>query len=111
MKSAFLWGFESGYSQVCIIGSDCYELTEEAILNAFEALKSKDAVIGPSYDGGYYLFGFKEMRNEFFVNKQWSTDSVASDTATDLLNMGWNYAKLEPLNDVDVEEDLRRFEL
>ncbi len=106
MKEAFQWGFRRGYKEICIIGSDCYELTPEIIMTAFRLFKIKDVVFGPSNDGGYYLLGLKELRDELFQNKKWSTDSVAADTLNDLKKIGLNYQTLEPLNDVDTEEDL-----
>lgn len=106
MKEAFQWGFQRGYKEICIIGSDCYELTPEIIMTAFQVFKIKDVVFGPSNDGGYYLLGLKELRDELFQNKKWSTDSVAADTLNDLKKLGLNYQTLEPLNDVDTEEDL-----
>ncbi len=106
MKTAFQWGLQTGYKEICIIGSDCYELTPEIIMSAFQILKTKDVVLGPSNDGGYYLLGLKEMRDELFQNKEWSTDSVAADTLADFEKLGLSYGMLEPLNDVDTEEDL-----
>ena len=41
MKNAFEMLFQRGYKEVVIIGSDCYELTEEIIMNAFDQLKQK----------------------------------------------------------------------
>src|SRR3989337_2031713 len=43
MKNAFVAGFETGYTSICIIGTDCYELTEKVIRGAFETLQSADA--------------------------------------------------------------------
>jgi hypothetical protein len=106
MQSAFEWGFESGYKDICIIGSDCLELTPKIIMNGFEALITYDAVLGPTRDGGYYLLGLKKMRAELFQNKNWGTDSVAADTLSDLNELDLDYRTLETLNDVDTEDDL-----
>ena len=106
MEAAFKWGFEAGYNQICIIGSDCAELTSSIIMHGFEALNSNDSVIGPSTDGGYYLLGMREMFSDVFHNKQWGTDSVASDTIADFNSLQLSFIKLVPLNDIDVEADL-----
>ena len=106
MKAAFEWGFDSGYRQVCIIGSDCQELTSEIIMEGFESLDQYQAVLGPSRDGGYYLLGLNQCRAEVFEGKQWSTDSVAADTLADFRSLRWDYCLLQPLNDVDEEQDL-----
>jgi rSAM/selenodomain-associated transferase 1 len=106
MKHAFVAGFETGYSSICIIGTDCYELTQDIIRQAFEGLKSFDAVIGPARDGGYYLIGMNEPHVDVFKNKQWSTESVLQDTLNDFESLGLKYLKLQVLSDVDGEDDL-----
>lgn len=106
MKNAFAGGFESGYSPICIIGTDCYELTTRIIEQAFSLLQSSDTVIGPAVDGGYYLLGMRTLHEPLFRKKQWSTASVLFDTLRDFESMGLRYAKLQTLRDVDTEEDL-----
>jgi rSAM/selenodomain-associated transferase 1 len=106
MKNAFIAGFETGYTSICIIGTDCYELTEQIIRQAFESLQSADAVIGPAHDGGYYLLGMKEPNSSIFDNKEWSTNSVLQDTLSDFKSLGLNYVKMQELRDVDTENDL-----
>jgi rSAM/selenodomain-associated transferase 1 len=91
IQMAFHWGFQSGYKDICIIGSDCFELTSESIEDGFASLTANQAVLGPSKDGGYYL---------------WGTDSVAADTLADFQKLGISYAVLDTLADVDVEADL-----
>jgi len=106
MSDAFEWGFQSGYKEISIIGSDCYELNPEIIMSGFQELSTHDAVLGPTRDGGYYLLGLKKLRGELFQNKNWGTDSVAADTLNDLNELDLDYRTLETLNDVDTEDDL-----
>ncbi|MGW8122536.1 TIGR04282 family arsenosugar biosynthesis glycosyltransferase [Roseivirga echinicomitans] len=106
MGAAFQTSFEKGYERVCIIGSDCYDLTTNVLNQAFYALKSHDAVIGGAVDGGYYLIGMNRLITEVFQNKQWSTDEVFPSTIQDFKNKGLSYFELPVLNDVDTEEDL-----
>lgn len=106
MELAFEWGFRMGNAQVCIIGSDCYELNGQIILQAFDVLDHKDVVLGPTYDGGYYLLGMKVLHRELFRKKKWSTDSVTSDTVKDLQQLRLTWDRLPTLHDVDVEADL-----
>lgn len=106
MKNAFIAGFETGYSSICIIGTDCYELSEQVIRQAFETLQSVDAVVGPARDGGYYLLGMNEPHSSIFDNKEWSTDSVLQDTLADFNELGLRYVKMQELRDVDTEDDL-----
>jgi rSAM/selenodomain-associated transferase 1 len=106
MKNAFVAGFETGYTSICIIGTDCFELTPEIIKEAFEVLQSTDVVLGPASDGGYYLLGMKRPYVEFFQNKLWSSASVLEDTINDLESMNLSHATLQQLADVDTEDDL-----
>lgn len=106
MQDAFERAFEDGYQKICIIGSDCYDLTTEILAQAFDTLEKYDAVMGPSQDGGYYLMGLSKANFSIFQNKEWSTESVASDTIKDFEKEGLSYALLPILNDVDTEADL-----
>jgi len=106
MRQAFVQGFEQGYKHICLIGSDCYELSDEVITEAFEKLQTVDLVLGPSLDGGYYLIGLKTFHPEFFENKRWSTDSVLQDTLHNAKIKKISFALLPTLTDVDEEKDL-----
>ncbi|WKV10513.1 TIGR04282 family arsenosugar biosynthesis glycosyltransferase [Marivirga harenae] len=107
MKSAFEEAFQNGYESVCIIGSDCWALDDKVIEQAFKALESKDAVLGPSNDGGYYLLGMNQLHSEVFSDKEWSTETVAPSTIKDFKKLGLKYVLLQELTDIDNEEDLR----
>ena len=106
MYNAFIEGFRRGYERICIIGTDCYDLTSLFITEAFSALQSSDFVIGPAADGGYYLLGMRKIAVELFTNKNWGTDTVLSDTLKDLNEMRAAYVLLPVLRDVDSEGDV-----
>lgn len=106
MSNAFDTAFTSGYQIVCIIGTDCFELSAAIIEEGFNRLSSHDAVIGPATDGGYYLLGMKQFRGDIFKNKRWSTDSVFEETLRDFKTHGIRYHRLAMLSDVDEEKDL-----
>jgi len=106
MSNAFETSFSSGYQRVCIIGTDCFELSAAIIEEAFNRLPSHDAVIGPATDGGYYLLGMKRFHANIFENKRWSTDSVFAETVNDFKIHRFRYHQLPVLPDVDEEKDL-----
>ena len=106
MKTAFEQVFKAGYRKVVIIGSDCPGLTPLHLQSAFAALETHAVVIGPATDGGYYLLGMHTLYPELFEQKQWSTDSVYSDTIRSIEKYHLPYYVLEPLTDVDEEKDL-----
>ncbi|MTI32124.1 TIGR04282 family arsenosugar biosynthesis glycosyltransferase [Xanthovirga aplysinae] len=109
MEKAFEKGFERGYKSICIIGSDCYDLNVDILNQAFEALKSKDSVIGPAFDGGYYLLGMNKLHTSLFRQKKWSTSSVFGDTIEDLESNNVTYTILPKLRDIDTQEDLKNY--
>lgn len=106
METAFYNAFQEGYDKVCIIGSDCFDLSQEYLELAFSTLDNDDAVIGPAKDGGYYLLGLSGFYPDFFNEKTWSTSTVAQDTIKDFEKLGLSFSELPVLSDVDVVEDL-----
>lgn len=107
MSHAFQDGFEQGFEQIVIIGTDLWDLESSDIDEAFKALETNTAVLGPATDGGYYLLGLSQGIPEIFKNKNWGTASVLKDTMDDFKEK--KVALLKPKNDVDYYEDLRTF--
>ena len=106
MQNAFEELFQLHYESVCIIGSDCYELNSEIIEKAFRRLEHEEVVIGPTFDGGYYLLGMNQLYTKLFQNKNWSTESVYGDTIGDIKELSLRYFDLEKLSDIDEEKDV-----
>jgi uncharacterized protein len=106
MENAFRSGFEAGFSNIIIIGSDLYDLSEEDLKIAFLTLQHSEVVIGPATDGGYYLLGLKSLPSQVFKDKAWGSNTVLETTLKDLKN--YKLAKLEPRNDIDRFEDLQQ---
>ena len=102
--------FEATFAQeksdaVVIIGSDCAELEERHVSEAFDALESNDIVLGPAKDGGYYLLGMRVFVPELFESIDWSTSKVAEQTLYAIKENNLSYLLLDELNDVDTVED------
>ncbi len=106
MSAALEVAFQSGYQSVCIIGTDCWQLTSGVLTEAFEKLRHMQAVMGPAHDGGYYLLGMRRLYRQVFQNKKWSTDTVAKDTLRDFESAGITCALLPTLHDIDEARDL-----
>lgn len=104
MKNAFEEGFADGYRNICIIGSDMYDIDTPDIEEAFGLLSEKDAVIGPAEDGGYYLLGMKKPIPGIFDRMAWGTNTVFRETLNRLVSL--DYAELAVRNDIDYYEDL-----
>ena len=106
MKNAFQTAFNEGAERVVIIGSDCFELTQNYIEHAFNILNSNQAVIGPAVDGGYYLLGMNRMYSSVFQDVEWSTHNVFVSTFVKLKEEDIQFKLLPVLYDVDRVEDV-----
>lgn len=105
MEHAFQKGFEDGYKNIIIIGSDMFDLSQEDLEVAFHALEQHNFVIGPAEDGGYYLLGMKSLKSEVFRNKEWGTNTVLYSTKNDLKSEDVKF--LDERNDIDTVDDIK----
>jgi rSAM/selenodomain-associated transferase 1 len=105
MRHAVKNGFEQGYQKIVLIGSDLFDLESDDLLNAFEALDTYDACIGPAEDGGYYLLGLSFWDQSLFENKDWGTDRVLLQTLNNLSSK--SLLLLDEKNDIDTIDDLK----
>jgi rSAM/selenodomain-associated transferase 1 len=110
MRNSFVDGFAMGHKRVVLIGSDIPDLPMKYIEEAFQSLKRMDAVIGPAYDGGYYLIGFKDktFSPQVFEGIAWGTKSVFDETMKKLKRFRRAVHTLPCQRDIDTVEDLKR---
>ena len=109
MGNAFQRCFAEGLSTALLIGSDFPDLTVEVIEQAFQALeKGHDAVLGPAFDGGYYLIGFRSAMFEpaVFREMPWGERTVCEKTLERLQARGHRISLGPTWHDIDTEEDL-----
>lgn len=95
------------HRKAIIIGSDCPGISSSIIDDAFNALDHHDIVIGPTFDGGYYLLGMKKLHDFLFVDMQWSTDTVFNETMSRVLSLNLTYHMMDKLSDLDNINDLK----
>ena len=105
METAFRWAFSQKYENVILIGSDLWSLDKDTLIEAKKALEHNEVVIGPCYDGGYYLIGMKNFNNKIFKNISWSKKQVFKQTLSKVLENSVYY--LEIKNDIDNKEALK----
>ena len=111
LASATQWAAEHGYTKILIVGSDSPTLPISYISEALTLLDSKDTVIGPSTDGGYYLVAFSAAALTMtvplvFEEIAWSTTDVFQQTVTRIHSAKATFGLLPPWYDVDTAEDL-----
>lgn len=107
MADAFARAFARGARRVAIVGSDVSGLVRGDVEAAFAALDGADLVLGPAYDGGYYLVALSQERPELFRGVHWSTTNVLLQTIERAAATGLSVAQLRPVRDVDTLDDLR----
>lgn len=108
LDAAFAAAFGDSAAAVVIMGTDCPDLTDTVLGQAFAALAENDLVLGPAGDGGYYLIGLKSRQPCLFTQIDWGTDRVLSRTKSKAKALGLKIAGLEQLDDIDRPEDLQR---
>jgi hypothetical protein len=112
MRNGFIDAFAMGFKRVVLVGSDIPDLPLEVIEEAFISLKEEEAAIGPAYDGGYYLIGFKEktFSPQVFERMAWGTERVLEDTMRVLKNLNQRVHTLPYLRDIDTVDDLKNID-
>lgn len=107
MRQAFDSLFARGYRRVIIVGTDIPSLPLDHYQQALTLLDSHDLVLGPAFDGGYYLIGLKRATPELFTGIPWSTDLVLAATQEKAAKLGLATALLPAWRDVDTIADVQ----
>jgi rSAM/selenodomain-associated transferase 1 len=96
----------AGGERVVLIGTDCPGLTTRRLTDACRELERHEAVIHPTFDGGYALLGLSRFDPSIFSGIEWSSSSVASATIGRIRTLGWSLHLGETLRDIDEPADL-----
>ena len=101
--------------RLLLIGSDCPDLTAEIMEEAFTALTTHDLVLGPAFDGGYYLIGTRQESSSLicrtlFQDMPWGTDNVYTTTIKRAEQNQLCCHTLTRLHDIDTPADLRHLD-
>ncbi len=111
MFNAFSEVFAMGFERAALIGSDLPDLPIDRITAAFARLADAHVVLGPAADGGYYLMGCRpdSLLPSLFSGLTWGGATVCADTIRRVEQAGLRPALIEPWQDIDTCEDLKRF--
>jgi hypothetical protein len=109
MKNCFTTVFEKGFGRVILMGSDSPDIPEDSITQAFSMLKTKDVVLGPAVDGGYYLIGLHDTTfiASLFEELPWGTQVVLEETLKRTQQASRTVGLLSTWSDVDTISDLK----
>ncbi len=108
MERVFTQLQDAGYRRIVMRNTDSPHLPMSLLADAFEALGSGAAVLGPDLDGGYYLAGLDSSPAGIFPRTM-STDSVLVETVRLAEARGLQVVQLESFLDVDNADDLATF--
>jgi uncharacterized protein len=102
--------FSVGFSAVCLIGSDSPTLPFHYLRDLATFLKEpKDRmVVGPCWDGGYYLLGLRHTHARLFEDISWNTDRVYAETVERSREINLPAITLPVWYDVDDQRSLHR---
>lgn len=92
-----------------VIGSDCPGIEiADLRLAATRVQDGRDAVLGPAFDGGYFLIAVRRAAPVLFADVAWGGDRVLHATRARLMQLRWTWSELPARADVDRPEDLAR---
>jgi len=108
LASAFEKQFDRGWKRVLALGSDSPHLSWNDLKRCIDLIESRDLVLGPTEDGGYYAVGMKSRPGDLFNGVRWSSSMTLEDTRSKAESQGWSVG-LGPVNyDIDTIDDLNR---
>jgi rSAM/selenodomain-associated transferase 1 len=111
MSGAMKHLFETGARKVIITGSDNPQLHPSIFKAALELLNTKEVVLGPTFDGGYYMIGMRNPYPEIFDGIRWGSPNVYKETACILDRKNIEWQELELSYDIDTIENLEQLYL
>jgi uncharacterized protein len=97
-----------GARAVAVVGADSPTLPPHLLDEAFRALLWEPVVLGPTFDGGYWLIGVQRPAPPIFDDVPWSTPAVLPLTLSRLALTNTRFHLLPFWYDVDTGADLER---
>jgi len=94
--------------RIIAFNSDSPHLPCSVLEAAFETLAAHDLVVGPTYDGGYYLVGAKAAHSTLFANDGMSTRSALERLLSSARALNLSVGFADHFYDIDVADDLGR---
>jgi uncharacterized protein len=108
LERYFTAAFRQGARRIIVIGSDSPTVPAAYLARAFELLRDRPVVLGPTTDGGYYLVGASQQVPPIFTGIDWGSPAVWRQTVQRLRHAGCPFAELPEWYDVDEVDDLAR---
>jgi uncharacterized protein len=95
-------------SRIVAFNSDSPHLPTSILQAAFRLLEECDVVVGPTYDGGYYLVGARMSHPGLFTTDSMGTADALRALLTRAGALGLSVRLTDPFYDIDEAADLSR---
>ncbi|WP_394974384.1 DUF2064 domain-containing protein [uncultured Croceitalea sp.] len=100
--------YEKGYKNVITIGNDSPQLKTSHLLEANKQLELGKTVLGPTFDGGFYLMGLQKSTFDasLFERLPWQRFGLFNRISQLFENSNSNLFRLPVFEDIDTERDV-----
>jgi rSAM/selenodomain-associated transferase 1 len=106
LTSVFAAFTDSARRRVIAFNSDSPHLPARQLETAFEILETRDVVVGPTHDGGYYLVGARASHPGLFSSAGMGTGTALDELLNRAGRQGLSVGLTEPFYDIDIARDL-----
>jgi rSAM/selenodomain-associated transferase 1 len=106
LASVFTHFATPGHQRVIAFNSDSPHLPASVLETAFDVLEACDLVVGPTYDGGYYLVGARASHPGLFTSDGMGTANALEALLAHARALGLSIHLTDPFYDIDVAADL-----
>ena len=106
LTSVFAVFTDSAQRRVIAFNSDSPHLPARQLEIAFETLETRDVVVGPTHDGGYYLVGAKASHPGLFSSAGMGTGTALDELLARAGRLGLSVGLTDPFYDIDIAADL-----
>jgi rSAM/selenodomain-associated transferase 1 len=108
LTSVFAHFAEEEQRPTLAFNSDSPHLPRSVLEDAFETLTANDLVVGPTYDGGYYLVGATASHPTLFASDGMGTSSALERLLSRARALELSVGFADTFYDIDVADDLTR---
>lgn len=108
LSAASQYLFENGAEKAIFVGSDSPLLRSVVLRASFELLGGQQVVLGPTFEGAYYLIGTDKHYPELFRDVSWDNCAVYKETVARLSGNGLKWQELELSYDVTGPRELEQ---
>jgi rSAM/selenodomain-associated transferase 1 len=106
LASVFTHFSDIGRHRIIAFNSDSPHLPVAVLETAFDLLTTCDLVVGPTYDGGYYLVGATASHPGLFATDGMGTANAFKALLKRASNLDLSVRVIDPFYDIDVAADL-----